>query len=197
MTKKMKIMIGVICFIFIIGIVYLFYVFDKSNTETVKDSEKYYKIVEEYLIAQEEPHYRVENKYEEVNTNIDNFKVFISMEKFGVEQKNDEIYVYVWALVESYYIQEGKLICNSGSSIPYKFTIIDGNVEKCEQPLEGTNYAPSIKRIFPKEIVRKIYDVDGAKLNSDVKKQVREYYGDNYKKDYDVDIDVKEINILI
>ena len=153
--------------------------------------------MEEYLIAQEEPHYRIENKYEEINTNINDFKVFISMEKFGVEQKNDEIYVYVWALVESYYMQEGKLICNSGSSIPYKFTIIDENVEKCEQPLDGTEYAPSIKRIFTNEIARKIYDVDGSKLNKEVKKQVSEYYGDNYKKDYDVDIDIKKINDVI
>ena len=197
MTKKLKIIMGIVCFIFIMGIVYLFYVFDKSNTEIVKDSEKYYKIVEEYLIAQEEPHYRIENKYEEINTNINDFKVFISMEKFGVEQKNDEIYVYVWALVESYYMQEGKLICNSGSSIPYKFTIIDENVEKCEQPLDGTEYAPSIKRIFTNEIARKIYDVDGSKLNKEVKKQVSEYYGDNYKKDYDVDIDIKKINDVI
>lgn len=173
MKKWLKILLIVIFILigFLVG--FLIYQYS-SNGKTVTYRNDLYSKVEQYLIDLEKLHYYSSEKYTEVNYDITNFKVFTDIAQLGIKQKNDEFYVYVWALVESYYVQDGKVVDNSGSSMPYKFTIKNDEIVDYEIPQDGSYYAKSIKKIFPIDIRAKLDDdlVDSTKLDNEVK----EYY---------------------
>ena len=173
MKKWLKILL-IVVFI-LIGLLVGFFIYQySSNGKTVTNRNDLYEKVEQYLISQEKQHYYSAEKYAEVNYDITNLKVFTDIAQLGIKQKNDEFYVYVWALVESYYVQDGKVVGNSGSSMPYKFTIRNDEIVDYEIPQDGSYYAKSIKRIFPIDIRVKLDDglVDATKLDNEVK----EYY---------------------
>ena len=73
--------------------------------------------------------------------------------------------------------------------MPYKFTFeLDSNkVVKYEIPDDGSEYVPSIKRMFPDDIENKVlnYEWDSSKLM----KEVKEYYSDLEDKDIYFEID--------
>ena len=166
------------CLGIVIIAVILIYVFTKNETP-VNGKDYLYDKVEEYIISKEKPHYFIENKYDEPNYEISDFKVFTDIARLGIREKGDENYVYVWALVESYYVQDDKLVTSSGWSIPCKYIIKDDEVIECIQPLDGSYYAKSLRKIFPLDIREKLDDslVDTEKL----RKEVDEYY--SYLKD--------------
>ena len=96
--------------------------------------------------------------------------------------------MYIWALVESYYVQDGKLISNGGYSIPHKFIIKDNEIIDYKIPRDGSEYSKSIKEIFPLDIRNKLNDdlVDGNKIDN----QVKEHY--SYLQDDKISISIKE-----
>ena len=169
----------------IIGVILLiaFIVIKNSLKETIVNEKDYlYEKVEQYLINQEQPHYFLETKDSKPNYNVSDFKVFTDIAKLGIRQCKDETYVYVWALVESYYIQDGKLIHNSGSSIPYKFILKNDEIITYEIPKDGSEYAKSIKKIFPIDIRNKL---NNSLVNSNqLKRQVKEHYSYLQNNDY-------------
>lgn len=179
MKNKIVLTITIILIIAIlgIGIFWLYYVHegDKQEREIgTENEEKLYQKVEEYLIALEKPQYKLETKESKPNTDIKDFKVFTNIAKLGIEKKQDEINVYVWALVESYYVQNGNLVTNTGSSSPYKFRIKNNEVIDYETPKDGEEFEQSCKKIFPKDIRKKLGE---SLVNSDeLKKEVRNYY---------------------
>ena len=118
--------------------------------------------------------YFLETKESVPNTNIEDFKVFTDIAKLGVECENAETYVYVWALIESYYVQDGRLVSNSGSSMPYKFIIKNDEIIDYKFPRDGSEYPKSLKEIFPNNIRKKL---DHSLVDNDnIKKQVEEHY---------------------
>ena len=134
--------------------------------------DELYKKVEQYLIKLEQQnHY---NERLEVNANGDNFKTFIDMAKLGIIQNGEESYVYVWALIKSYYVQEE--IVSSGSSMPYKFTIRNNEIVDYQIPEDGDRYAKSIEEIFPKDIIKKIEKSEELVNEEKLEKQAEEYY---------------------
>lgn len=181
----------------IIGVILLiaFIVIKNSLKETIVNEKDYlYEKVEQYLINQEQPHYFLETKDSKPNYNVSDFKVFTDIAKLGIRQCKDETYVYVWALVESYYIQDGKLIHNSGSSIPYKFILKNDEIITYEIPKDGSEYAKSIKKIFPIDIRNKL---DNSLVNSNqLRRQVKEYYSylNSENLIYEIDIDNEMVN---
>ena len=118
--KNIKIIIAIIIILIIAFLTFITINFNFKK-KIVKDKDYLYENVEQYLISQEQPKYLLENKDSKPNYNVNDFKVFTDLAKLGIRERKDEIHVYVWALVESYYVQDGKLINNSGSSMPYKF----------------------------------------------------------------------------
>ena len=196
MKKWLKILL-ILVFI-LIGFLVGFLIYQySSNGRTVTFRNDLYAKVEQYLINQEKPHYYSSEKYDEVNYDITNFKVFTDITQLGIKQKNDEFYVYVWALIESYYVQDGKVVGNSGSSMPYKFTIKNSEIVDYEIPEDGSYYAKSIKRIFPIDIRVKLNDdlVDSAKLDNEVK----EYYSflDSFNPNNVTTIDIVQGGLIL
>ena len=162
----------------VITLLLTYIIIRKNSKQTVVTDKDYlYESVEQYLIQQEQPQYFSKEKYSTPNYNVKDLNVFTDIAKLGIRQQQDKTYVYVWALVESYYVQDGKLVENSGSSVPYKFIFENDEIVNYEIPKDGSEYTKSIKKIFPEDIRRKF----NASLVSDnnIKKQVKKYYFDN------------------
>ena len=111
----------------------------------------------------------MENKDSKPNYEISDFQVFADIARLGITKKGNETYVYVWALVESYYVQDNKLITNSGYSIPYKFIIENNEIKGYKVPGNGTEYTKTIKKIFPEYIRNKFNEklVDNDKIREE------------------------------
>ncbi len=162
-------------FIIIIFLSILIILIKMNLKEKVVNNKDYlYDKVEEYLISQEHPHYNLETKESKPNYNVSDFKVFTDIAKLGIRESQNKTNVYVWALVESYYVQDGKLIVNSGSSIPYKFIFENDEIVDYKMPRDGSEYGKSLKEIFPPDIRIKLSEslVNGQKLSE----EVNEYY---------------------
>ena len=88
----------------------------------------------------------------------------------------DTYYVYIWALVESYYVQDKELVSNSGSSMAYRFIIKDNKVVDYEYPKDGSDYSSSLKRLFPISIRLKISYTDDLVDSNKIKHEVNNHY---------------------
>ncbi len=150
----------------------------KPNVNAIsKEDEMLYKKVEQYLIKVEQNNHYIERKEFYMN---DDFKVFIDMAKLGIKKNTDETYVYVWALIQTCNRQEE--LVTSGSSVPYKFIIKNGEIVDYQVPEDGENYQKSIETIFPKDIVEKIEKNDKLVETAKIENEIKKYYSlNNYE----------------
>lgn len=88
-------------------------------------------------------------------------QTFVSYEVLGEEVQGNLRNLYVWALIQEYYIGEGKLAEGSGSSLPIKIVEENTNNEWVPQsyraPGDGTQYSKDIQEIFPQDVHDKIF----------------------------------------
>ena len=118
------------------------------------DDEKIINSIENYIVANGDEYKR-----------HDNSKTFASMRVFLIDEKeeNNLYYVYAWVLEECFYYENGKIIDESGSSIPYKFVVekINDEFEVTDSriPRDGSYYPKDIKNIFPRSVRKQIEDV--------------------------------------
>ena len=171
--KKSRKIFALILILIIIVIVSALIKNNLKETE-IYNKDYLYDKVEEYLISQEHPHYYLETKDSKPNYNVSDFKVFTDIAKLGIRETQNKTNVYVWALVESYYVQDGELIVNRDSSTPYKFIFENDEIIDHKMPRDGSEYGKSLKEIFPPDIRIKLNEslVNGQKLS----KEVSEYY---------------------
>lgn len=118
------------------------------------DEEKIINSIENYIVVNGDEHKK-----------HDKSKTFASMRTFLIDEKekNNLYYVYAWVLEECFYYEEGKIINESGSSIPYKFVVEKINEEfevtDSRIPRDGSYYPKDIKNIFPRSVRKQIEDV--------------------------------------
>jgi hypothetical protein len=118
------------------------------------DEEKIINSIENYVVANGDEYRKDANS-----------KTFASMRVFLIDEKkeNNLFYVYAWVLEECFYYEDGKVINDSGSSIPYKFVVKKVNykfeVSDSRIPRDGSYYSKDIKNIFPRSVRRQIEDV--------------------------------------
>lgn len=118
------------------------------------DEEKIINSIENYVVA----------NGDEYRKDADS-KTFASMRVFLIDEKkeNNLFYVYAWVLEECFYYEDGKVINDSGSSIPYKFVVkkVSDKFEVSDSriPRDGSYYSKDIKNIFPRSVRRQIEDV--------------------------------------
>lgn len=117
--------------------------------------------------------------------NLNNEKSFISTKTYLIHEVDyDTTIVYMWVLEETYYEDNGKIIEDSASSIPYKITVEKSDDEylvlEVEMPKDGSDYAKDMKSLFPKAVRNDINKVhkDGTieKLQLDIDEQKDNYY---------------------
>lgn len=92
--------------------------------------------------------------------------------------------VYAWVLQEKYYYENGKIIQDSSSSAPYKFTVenLDGKfyLSSSETPRDGSYYYEDMKKLFPKYLIKEMenvyYDGTNQMLKKEIDQQVKLYF---------------------
>ena len=94
-----------------------------------------------------------------------NSKTFASVKTFLISEKEENklYYVYAWVLEECFYYENGKIINDSGSSIPYQFVVekTDDEFEVVDSriPRDGVYYPKDLNNIFPADVREQIKDV--------------------------------------
>ena len=120
-------------------------------------------------------------KEEEKNL-IKNEKWFVNMEILGTKRVKNNVYVYALVDGDSYYLEKGKIIQESGFSIPYRFTINEQNKEikvlKEEIPEDGEDYGKSLKKLFPLKV--RIRLNGNYNLQAKNRKEAEEYFKINF-----------------
>jgi len=116
----------------------------------------------------------------------ENEKGFISFKIYLLEEKTqNKLYnIYAWVLEEKYYLENGNILQDSSSSIPYKFIVENINdeyvVSDSRIPRDGSLYAVDMKNIFPSSVRTDMNHVhtDGTieRLQLDIWQQIKLYY---------------------
>lgn len=126
----------------------------------IKGKEELYDVAIEYLKSKNGSHIKK-----------DNYETFYTYDGFGISSHNNYRYAYMWILSETCHSEDGSIISDSGSSMFYKFTFIDDKVLKYEIPEDGNEYVPSIKKMCPKRIRKKVLDYEPQLSNEDAIKE--------------------------
>ena len=137
MKKKIEITIFILILLLIgvIGIILFNLFYDRTNY--IKGHDYLYDVAIDYLRSHKDDLHRG-----------DDYQQIISYHGFGISSDDKYQYAYMWILEESYYVKDQKLYSGSGSSMAYKFTFRNDKVVRYEIPLDGSNYASSMKKIF-------------------------------------------------
>lgn len=187
-SKLKKYKVSILVFVIIIVICMMMpFVIRFNSTKSSSEEDRLYTKVEQYLINLEETQYSMKAK-----ENSSDFKVFIDMAKLGTRQNGEETYVYIWALIESYYVQDGKQIDDGGSSMGYKFTIKNDEVVDYQIPKDGMEYAESMNELFPEDIRREMEKYAQSFDETKLENEVKQYY--SY---LDINVEVSKENLVI
>lgn len=128
---------------------------DNKNTETVSEKEMN-EAISNYIV----------NYYSRILTHVN--KVFEAHKVYVIEQKDGLINVYIYTLFEGYAFSEGKFGLSSGGANPAlivlkkdkdKYTVV-----KFQQPEDGTENGPSIRRMFPSKYAEEALSDSGKDL---------------------------------
>lgn len=136
-------------------------------------------IMIDFVIDYDEIKNYIITSYDSYNNSLDNFKTFVSIKdllQVDIGTCHERI-LYAWVLSESYRIKNNNIELVVSSSKPYKFTIIDTNLAKCETIEDGVKDYETLKQIFPDDVIDSFYLIEeDNSLNKDIEQQVREYY---------------------
>ena len=139
---KNKIILGI--FLFLAAIVFI--IFKTNNyppfNKVIKESSNEDILIEKYL-----------------NTHVlipeYDGSIFCVFNKYGSEEKDNQIFYYLWVYCEEYYKNGKEILMGSGVSMPIRLNAIrDENqikIENYKQPIDGEDYPKSIKEIFPEK----------------------------------------------
>ena len=153
----------VIIFTISIGI-FIFYKNDK--TVWITDNDFLYDKAVTYIVNQ--------NTVNGYDKDKNDYKVFADYNGFGIEEKGNKKYVYMWILEESYYVENNKLESSQGSSTLYKFTFVNDEVVGYETLEDGSLYTSSMKKMLPDSIENEVFSFEMSDIK--LKEQVKEYY---------------------
>lgn len=132
------------------------------------------KTIKEYLIDEDEQYNHYKNE-----------KSFVAMRIYYINEKTKNKYdVYTWILQEKYYLENDKVIKDTGASIPYKFEVIKENdkfiINNYDIPRDGSYYDKDMKHIFPKSVLKDMNKIhtDGTieKLSLEIQNEVNLYF---------------------
>ena len=190
-TKIFKIFLGCLITIFLL-LVFMFVIDVRrmNKNEEVVFSTWGFKYFPAINLNDEEVEIAIKNflveKGDKESKRYEDSKTFVSMRVFLIEEIEKDINynLYAWVLEGKYYLDNGEIKQDSGSSIPYKFVVekVDGTfkVTNYKIPRDGSYYPKDIKDIFPSEVEKSIFDVhnDGTvkRLQLDIDEQTKLYF---------------------
>ena len=167
--NKYAVILGIIIlFLIVFGTLFVIDINRMKNNEPVFFSNRNFDYFPPVNLDDEKITYSIENY---IVTSGDeykqhgNSKTFASVRTFLIQEKEENklYYVYAWVLEESFYYEDGKIINDSSSSIPYKFVVEKTDDEFAVTdsiiPRDGNYYPIDIKNIFPASVQEQIKDV--------------------------------------
>lgn len=172
MKKRIKLTLIFVILILLIIISIIRINIDLSN----KSTEKYGNWItgDEFLYDKAIEYLKKEKLKTAKDINKEDYQIFYDYEGFGIKEKDNRKYAYMYILEESYYIKHNKIRSSEGSCIPYKFIFENNEVIDYKKPEDGSKYAKSIKEIFPDDIENKVIKYEFKDAN--LKKSVEKYY---------------------
>lgn len=118
--ENYKLAIAVLAICAILGLV--FYNLANSKGSKVDDDEELYKKAEEYITSRVTPmSWSAKEITPEESKNLVDFKVFSNFRPLGIYKKGDYYNVYVWATVQSFFVNDFKL--NTSSTFSNAFMV--------------------------------------------------------------------------
>lgn len=105
----------------------------------IKEDSKLYEKAIKYLTDEE---YKVND-----DSKKNDFKFFISYHGFGMTEKENYKYAYMWVLGEGFYMKGDKRENSRSYSMFFKFKFKDGKVLSYENAADGSEYKSSINRM--------------------------------------------------
>ena len=154
-------------FIVVLGIFIVLNLFKDKSVTFITGENNLYEDAVNYLIENDT----------NPNKSKDNYKLFVVYDGFGIAEDEQYKYAYMWVITNSYYVDNNKLVDDTGYSMPLKFVFSkDNKIIKYETPEDGRGYSSSIKNMYPEVLHEKIlnYKADESKL----KEEVDLYYKD-------------------
>lgn len=168
---KNKSIIVIVVIVLIIGCILLF--LPKNNGEHyIKEDKTLYESAVEYL--------KEEDKKQKNDTDKEDYKFFIAYDGFGMTEKGQNKYAYMWVLGDGYYLKDGKKEFSHGYSMFFKFTFKNGKVLGYENASDGSEYIKSVKKMsIDSKMSEKIINYD-LKFSND--EEIDSYYSDKVKE---------------
>ena len=171
--KKLNKKIIFISIIFLIIICCIFIFSNNKKINLIDDSDELYDLAITYL--------KNEQFKDNPDSKLKDFNVFYSYYGFGIEEKSNTKYAYMWIYSQSYYLEEENALAISGGvSMPYKFTFKDNKILNVEIPKDGELYVQSVKELFPSIIADQVLNFDKSKninkLFNEVLNKKNKYY---------------------
>lgn len=138
------------------------------------NEEKIERTIRDYLLL----------KAKNDSRGLNNEKTFVSIKTYLIKETKDKTIAYLWSLKETFYEENGNIIEDSGSSIPYKITLESYNddyvVLEYQIPRDGSLYVKDMKKLFPKSVRKSMDNIhdDGTieRLKFDIEEQKENYY---------------------
>jgi len=133
-----KLAIAVLAICAILGLV--FYILANSKGSRVEDNDELYAKAEKYITSQVTPmSWNARDITPEESKNLTDFKVFSNFRRLGIYKKGDYYNVYLWATVQSFFVNDLKLNTSSSFSNAFVVTFENGSVVESTEAITDTD----------------------------------------------------------
>ncbi len=142
-----KLAIAVIAICAILGLI--FYNLANSKGSRVEDDDELYAKAEKYITSQVTPmSWNAKDITPEESKNLTDFKVFSNFRRLGIYKKGDYYNVYLWATVQSYFVNDLKLNASSSFSDAFVVTFENGSVVESTEAITDSD----TRKLLPGEL---------------------------------------------
>lgn len=139
-----------------------------SQTTWIEDNEYLYDMAV-YFLTEE-----TENKSE--NREQPYFRDFATYHGFGIKQKENTKYAYLWIKEQAYYAEDGEYKMCEEKSLPYVFTFVNDKITVYAVADKNGDFEQSVRGMIDDEIEDKVIEYNDSELNMD--ETVKEYYNE-------------------
>ena len=183
------IIIGIILFILVLfgGFYYRNRPIHQKDTDTetmVSDKDYLYDKGIEFI----------KEKFHDLNTRKEqkDYQVFVSVEKFGITEKDNYNYVYMWVLSESYFVKDDQLFNGRSNSSFYRIIFLEDEIFDYDMPINGRDYEDTESYVMDKNYAFVKSEDDPE---SDFSKELKSLCGNHeiYQKIMDYDIQLSNM----
>ncbi|MED5101754.1 hypothetical protein P9858_16650 [Niallia circulans] len=154
--------------IFVISVFVILFVFLNAKTK-VKVTQQMDDTITQYI----------KDKYKDVYNENEKHKQFEAHKVYGAEKKYNIITVYVYSVYKEF--NPATFEQSAGHALPARIKLLKQKkhfkVISYTEPEEGTLYTNSVKRLFPKEYTRKVFQDTGnlSYLDHEIETKFRDW----------------------